>query len=218
MFAGAQPASKRLQKHQFGVGYSPKTINNHLGVLHRLFEKAIEYEYIERNPVTKRAWMRGDKTVEEGRPWWTPEEEARAFATLATASAPLRCVPWRGSEPCLRLAILTQLVTGIRFGELRALRKEDLDLRAPGLHIRRSQTRRTISTPKNGKARFQVLPRGLADELKVWMMKTSRQLLFLSERGFPLPNNTLNRAYSKLAEQAAVRATGRATRRGRATR
>lgn len=102
----------------------------------------------------------------------------------------------------MRLAILTQVVTGIRFGELRALRKEDLDLRASGLHIRRSQTRRTISTPKNGKARFQVLPRGLADELKVWMMKTSGQLLFPSERGLPLPNNTLNRAYTKLAEEA----------------
>ncbi|MCA9633621.1 MAG: tyrosine-type recombinase/integrase [Myxococcales bacterium] len=105
----------------------------------------------------------------------------------------------------MRLAILTQLITGIRFGELRALRKEDLDLHAPGLHIRRSQTRRTISTPKNGKARFQVLPRGLADELKVWMMKTSGQLLFPSERGLPLPNNTLNRAYTKLAEEAGVR-------------
>jgi hypothetical protein len=36
-------AAKMQAKHQFDKGYSPKTINNHLAVLHRLFEKAIEY-------------------------------------------------------------------------------------------------------------------------------------------------------------------------------
>jgi hypothetical protein len=69
-------------KHQFGKGYSPKTINNHLAVLHRLFEKAIEYDIIEKNPVTKRTWFRRDRTAEDSREWWTPAEEEKAMALL----------------------------------------------------------------------------------------------------------------------------------------
>jgi integrase len=107
--------------------------------------------------------------------------------------------------PRIALPILVQLVTGIRFSELRALRKEDLDLRVPGLWIRRSQARKVVSTPKNKKARFQVLPRDLAEQLRAFMLKTEGQLLFPAELGLPLSNNTFNRAYSRLATEARVR-------------
>lgn len=91
---------------------------------------------------------------------------------------------------------------GSRDGQLR---KEDLDLQVPGLWIRRSQARKVISTPKNRKARFQVLPRALAEHLRVWMLRTEGQLLFPAESGCPLPNNTLNRAYTRLALEAGAK-------------
>jgi integrase len=102
---------------------------------------------------------------------------------------------WKGKEPAARLAILAQVVTGIRFSELRALEKRDLDLKTPGLWIRRSMARKTVGTPKNKRARFQVIPRGLADELREWMLRTDGQLLFPGKAGGPLANNSLNRIY-----------------------
>ena len=75
-------ATKRRAKHQYGVGYSAKTINNHLSVLHRIFEKAIEYGIVDKNPVTKKAWLKRETTPEESENWWSPDEELAAIAKL----------------------------------------------------------------------------------------------------------------------------------------
>ena len=189
-------AHLRSKRHQFGLGLSAKTVNNVLSVLHRILEKGIEYGHLERNPVTRRSWLKPETTPEESRPWWTPEEEAKAFAVLGS---------WRDSQPLFHIIITVQLLTGVRFSELRALRKEDLDLHAPGLWVRRAQARNEVTTPKNKRARFQVIPRALAHELQPWLLRSEGQLLFPGLRGGPLPNNTLNRALGRLAEQAGVR-------------
>ncbi|MFH0899237.1 MAG: site-specific integrase [Pseudomonadota bacterium] len=190
-------AAKRKEHHQFGEGYSPKTINNHLAVLHRVFNKAIEYGIVEKNPVGKTAWMRSDKTAEEGREWWTPDEEAKAIAIL---------MGWRDRDPLAYLALTAQIVVGMRFSELRALEKRDLDLQVPGLWIRRAIARKQVSTPKNKKARFHVIPRDLAEELRRWMLRTDGQQLFPDPRGDrPLSNKILNRWYRELAAEAGVR-------------
>lgn len=189
-------AEKAHAKHARGIGYSLKTVNNHLSVLHRMFEKAIEYGFVEKNPVSKKAWVRSDQTAEDGRPWWTPEEEANAVAVLEQ---------WCEKEPAIGLPLLTQLVTGVRFCELRALQKQDLDIQASGIWIRRAQPLNVISTPKNGRSRFQVLPPQLTECLRVWMLKTEGQLLFPARSGCPLSNNPVNRAYARLAKEACVR-------------
>ena len=155
-------ATKRAQKHQCGEGYSAATINNHLSVLHRIFDKAIEYEVIEHNPVRAKAWLSKDTTPEEGRAWWIPEEETKAVVVLEG---------WRTTRPAERLTVLTQLIVGVRFSELRAFEKGELDLTAPGLWVRRSVARKTVGTTKNKKARFQVIPRDLAEELRAWMLR-----------------------------------------------
>jgi len=189
-------AGKRREHHQFGEGYSPKTINNHLAVLHRIAAKAIEYSIIEKNPVTPSSWMRRDRTAEESREWWTPAEEDKAVAAL---------VGWRDKDPRAYLALLVQILLGLRFSELRALEKRDLDLQTPGLWIRRSQARKVVSTPKNKKARFHVVPRDLADELRQFMLRTEGQLLFPDPRGGVLSNKVLNKWYRQLANAAGVR-------------
>jgi len=187
-------SKKRKQRHQYGTGYSAKSINNMLSVLHRVFDKAIEYSMIEHNPVTTRSWMKVDSS-ESSRPWWTPDEEAKAFAVLES---------WKESDPTARITILTQLMTGIRFSELRALRKEDLDLQIPALHIRRSQARRMVGPTKNKKARIQVIPQALADELREHMLRIPGQLLFPGRTGGALANNVLNRLYTKLCDEAEI--------------
>jgi integrase len=190
-------ASKMQAKHQYGKGYSPKTINNHIAVLHRLFEKAIEYEIIEKNPVTKRTWFRRDRTAEDSREWWTPAEEEKAMALLLGS--------WHERDLQASVTLTTQLLLGLRFSEVRALEKKDLDLQAPGIWIRRSQARKIVSTPKNKRARFHVIPRALADELRKFLLRTEDQLLFPDPRGGVLSNKVLNRWYRDLAKEAGVR-------------
>lgn len=102
-------ALKSKQKHRSGAGYCSSAINNHLSVLNRLLKKAVEYGYVEKSVVVPGAWMRPDKTVEESSNWWTPTEQAQVLSVLES---------WRQSDPLMRLAILIQLVTGIRFCEL----------------------------------------------------------------------------------------------------
>jgi integrase len=104
-----------------------------------------------------------------------------------------------------RLVILTQVITGLRFSEIRALEKRDLDLNVLGLWVRRSMARKTVGTPKNKKARFQVIPKGLTQELRVYMLRTQVQRLFPGKKGGPLSNNSLNRWYRQLAEEANIR-------------
>ena len=98
--------------------------------------------------------------------WWTPDDEVAAINTL-------EC--WRESRALERIVILTQLIVGIRFSELRALEKRDLDFKVPGIWVRRSQARKEIGTPKNRKARFQVIPKALAKELQEWMLRIEGQ-------------------------------------------
>ncbi|WP_243336973.1 tyrosine-type recombinase/integrase [Anaeromyxobacter soli] len=190
-------ALKRQQEHQYGVGYGAHTINNHVSVLRRIFQKAVEYKHVPTNPITPSAWLKAETTPEESRAWWTPAEEAKAMALLRES--------WRARHPERYMPLLVQLVVGIRFGELRALEKQDLDLSAPGPWVRRSMARKAITTPKNRRARFHVIPRGVADELKVWMFKVEGQLLFPGPDGGPLANNSLNRWYRELSREAGVR-------------
>jgi len=44
-----------------------------------------------------------------------------------------------------------------------------------------------------------------AGALREWMLKTDGQLLFPGVRGGPLPNNSVNRWYRRLADEADIR-------------
>jgi integrase len=115
-------AQKRQQKHQYGSGYSAHAVNNHLSVLRRIMEKAVEYGHVAANPIRPTTWLKRETTPEESRAWWTPAEEAKAMAHLRTI--------WRVGRPERYMPLLVQLMVGMRFGEVRALEKRDLDLTA----------------------------------------------------------------------------------------
>lgn len=189
-------AAKRKQKHQYGAGYRPATINNHLSVLHRIMAKALENGLVASNPVRPSAWMKKEHGPEGGRRWLS-------FDDLAKLTAHLRG-RWREAEPDRYTALMTLLTLGIRFGELRALHKEDLDLPGARLVVRRSRARKTVTTPKNGETRAHALPPGLVTDLKAWMLRTEGQLLFPGPDGGHLANNSLNRWIRQLCAEAGV--------------
>jgi integrase len=190
-------AAKRQEEHQYGTGYSGKALNNHVGTLSRILRKAVDYGLIEKSPITRGAWSKKERTPEDGgRAWWTPSEEERAVASLDA---------WRATDPLARMAILTSLVIGCRFSELRSLEKSDIDFQAPGIWIRRSQARKKIGPPKSKRSRFQPIPRVLADELREFMLRIQGQRLFPGRKGGPLANNMINRWFAKLCAEAKIR-------------
>jgi integrase len=189
---------KRQQKHQYGIGYS--AINSHLCVLNRIFQKAMEYGHVSASPVLPTAWLRREKTPEDSTNWWTADEEDKAFTHLWNV--------WRSLKPRRYMPLMVQLVTGIHVGELRVLRRMDLELEAntPGIWIRRSMARKKISTPKNGHTRFVPIPRDFVEEVRAWAsLREPEALLFPGEHGGPLRNNVVNRWFAALCEEAGVR-------------
>lgn len=190
-------AKKAKEKHQFGTGYSASAINSQLSVLNRIFKKAVEYGLADASPVKPTAWRRREQTPEDHQNYWTPEEEAKAFSVLAS---------WVDDGRPMALAMMTQLITGIRVGELRVLQPRDLDFNTPGIQIRRSMARNTVRTPKNGHARFAPIPRDLAEKLRHHAEgREPDALLFPAKGGGPVRNNVINRGWAKLSEEAGVR-------------
>src|SRR5262249_3336377 len=109
------------------------TINNHLAVLSRLLRIAEEWEFIVRAPRVRLL-----RIPEPEFSFLDFDETERLLAALD--------LRWR---PC----VLFALRTGLRQGEIRALRWEDLDLRSHKIFVRRAAWNDHIGTPKGGRAR-----------------------------------------------------------------
>ena len=130
--------------------YAPKTVNNALTVLRKMLCVAVEWDHLDHVPAVR--WLR----VPPQRFDFLDFEEA---SRLVAASA-----EWRPM-------IVTAMKTGLRLGELLALRWEDVDLVAGRLVVRQNFSRGRLTTPKNGRER-QV---PLSDELVV-VLKAHRHL------------------------------------------
>ncbi|MBI3129508.1 MAG: site-specific integrase [Candidatus Tectomicrobia bacterium] len=114
-------------------GLSPKTVNNHLAVLGRMLRIARRWELTERVP--------------DIAPLKLPPQEFR-FLDSEEADRLIEA-----TDPDWKPMITLALRTGLRLGELRALKWEDVDLKGGRLMVRRAAWRNTIGTPKSGHAR-----------------------------------------------------------------
>jgi integrase len=123
-----------------------KSINNQLTVLRKILSTAVEWGVIVAVPQVK--WL---KTPVPEFDFLTFDE---AFRLIAAASK-----EWRN-------AIAVALRTGLRQGELRALRWSDVDLEHGRIIVRRAVWRDVISTPKNGRQREVPLSQQAADALR----------------------------------------------------
>ncbi len=116
-----------------GEPTSPKTINNRLTVLRRMLSLAHEYEMIPAVPKVK--WLK------------VPQAKFRFFsfeeAELVLDKA----------EPEWRPMLLVAMRTGLRRGELLALRWEDVDLTHGRIVVNRSVWKGQEGTPKGGRSR-----------------------------------------------------------------
>lgn len=110
-----------------------KSINNHLTVLRKILSTAVEWHMLPSVPQIK--WLR---TPPPEFDFLTFEESARLIAAAERE--------WRAT-------IMFAIRTGLRQGELRALRWVDVDLDGGRIVVRRAAWRSIVSTPKNGRTR-----------------------------------------------------------------
>lgn len=148
-------------------GLSPKSINNHLTVLRRMLAIAVEWGKIDHVPPIK--WLK----VPDPEFDFLDFEEARRLVQSASGE-------WG-------TMVLLGVKTGLRQGEILALRWGDVDLVGGRLVVRRSIVRGVVGTPKSGRSRE--VP--LSDEM-LKALKAHRHL-----RGELVFSNGEGRAFTK---------------------
>lgn len=179
-------------------GYSPSMIDAATRVLSAAYREAMGLEIVSTNPVahTKR-----------------PDIQKRAVTvwTVKEVQAVLHVL--RDSPMWHALYRLT-ITTGIRPGELRALRWTDIDLPKRTMTIQRTMTRdddyRVIvgTSTKTGSSRIIALSPSATDALQVWRdaqkVVTLDGYVFTRSDGQWLPHTVWQRFHAKLCRKAKV--------------
>lgn len=114
------------------------SVANGLGLLRRMLSVARRWDLIEEVPEINVRKPKPDRIEDEA--WLTLEECDRLLAA---------------ARPGARTVVLFGIRTGLRFGELRALRWQDVDLVGRRLYVRRAYDDRLhkIGPPKSGRSR-----------------------------------------------------------------
>lgn len=119
-------------------GQSVKSTLNYLGLLHGIFEYALREEWVATNPCKLAAKPRADDT--------DPDIH---YLDTADLEALIRAVPTDDLGRVEAVMYLTAATTGMRQGELLALRWSDVDWSARRVRVRRNFVRGEYGTPKS---------------------------------------------------------------------
>jgi integrase len=167
---------ERFKARQLKSDLRPKTINNHLAVLSKMLRVAEAWEYIAAAPKVK--LLKAAK----------PEMRFLEFDEAA------RLI--RVAEPGLeRMLIRTALRTGLRIGELLALRWDDVDFERRQIHVRRNYVRGHIDTPKSGRDRVVPMTADLYDALRRYRHLRGPLVFCNSDGSFLTDNQTKHYLY-----------------------
>lgn len=184
---------------------SPSVLQSARTILSGAYREAIRLGQVTTNPVTG---VKVPPRERVDRPLW---DATQIRAVLAQASGDLLMHAW----------YLLALTTGMRPGELRALRWEDIDLDRGVVTVRRSMTRdarfRQVvgSTTKTGRARSVAIPDVTATALRLLRDDQDRRrkamarwadapVVFDRGDGHPVPQQTLHNRHVAMCEAAKV--------------
>ena len=186
--------------HMSRTGRSTKTILNALGILHSIFEYARREGWVTVNPCTlvdKPRAAEGDPDIR----FLEPEE----------IEALLRGVPDDDLGRVERRMYLAATMTGMRQGELLALRWRDIDWPARRVRVRRNYVRGEFGTPKSKRSSRSVpLADRLAGELDRLHQETSYrhddELVFAHPHtGKPIDRSRLLKRFKAALRRGEVR-------------
>ncbi|MBA3409056.1 MAG: site-specific integrase [Solirubrobacterales bacterium] len=179
-------------------GLAVKTIANHLTFAHGVFAFALKRGMIQANPVA---------AVE--RPTSAPVDADFRYLDREQLEALLRAVPDDTLGATDRALYLTAALTGLRQGELAALRWRDVDWSAGVIRVRRNFTRGEWGTPKSRRS-TRAVP--LADRLAAELDRHFQRSAFQSDDHLVLGHPHTGKPYdaSRMRERfyGAMRSAG----------
>ena len=146
---------------KMGHGLNPKTINNHLIVLNKMLRTAVEWGFIAAFPVIRKL-----RTAE-------PPFDFLDFAESAALVA--HC------DGAVKRQVILILNTGLRIGEVCALRWSDVDIRRGQLIIRHGSFKKQLHTPKSGRKR--IIPLNAVAMEALLGQRHPRQFVFCGIKG-----------------------------------
>jgi integrase len=142
--------------------------------------------------------------VRSGRPLATRQRHEH---DEVRGSAAKRLLDTAKAEPEWHVMIMTGLRTGLRIGELRALRWEDVDLVAGRLTVRRAVAKNDVGTPKSGRKRTIELGHEIQAGLKKDRHLRS-ELVFCCDDGLMLTENECKHPMRRACKRAGLRLIG----------
>lgn len=168
--------------HLVEAGYAPRTVDHIHDVLSAVLRTAVDWGHLRDNPA---AGVRLPK-LRDVRPKWV--------LTTGQAAALLERLP-----PLPRALTGLALLSGLRRGELFALRWRDLDEEGRVLHVREAVYEGTFGTPKTDAGVRQIpLSNALSGLVAEWRNHSQQAepgaLVFATRSAKPIsPNNVLRR-------------------------
>jgi integrase len=201
---------RRLIDRMEREGKSPKMIRNVVGTLPSVLGIAVDRRILDRNPCDA-IELPAVAPATEIR--FLTRAELERVLTAAPPDAPDPAVTQaeRDQWPVTRLLVLTAAMTGMRLGELRALRWQALDFGAMKVRVRYSYVRGQFGTPKSRRSvRAIPLTSRLVRELDehhrqtVWNQDADLVLAH-PHTGRPLDDTKLLRHFKAALRRADVR-------------
>jgi integrase len=180
-------------------GLSAKTTGHIVGLLHSIYEHAI-----------RRGWTTENPCRYVDRPVVRRDNLDIRFLEPAEIEALLRAVPDNDYGRVHRALYLAAVMTGMRQGELLALRWMDVDWSAQRIRVRRNLVRHDFGTPKSNRGRSIPLADRLGGELDRLHQATAypadEDLVFANPHtGRPMNGNAVLKSYQRALESAGVR-------------
>jgi integrase len=172
-------------------GHATATIRGVRATFSTVLEAAVEQQYLEKNPAHG-IRLRETDTKKERR-FYSPGEIRKLLTELA--------------EPC-RTVVLLAVLTGMRIGEILALRWKRVDLQCGTIKVAETFSDGQFGPPKTRSSR-RVLPvsSSLGRELEAHRSRSlrtsSEDLVFSTSKGTPLnPKNLYNRELAPACDRA----------------
>ena len=188
-------------------GYAGSTLHSVRVTIAKVLQTAVDNGYLERNPA--HGIKIGDQGVNTQRVFLDPSQVQRLLVVLP--------------EPC-RTVVLTAALTGMRIGEILALRWTRLDFQRSTIEVSETYSDGQFGTPKTRSSR-RVIPMSLSlrEALEVHgatcTLRAPQDLVFSTTKGTPLsPKNLYNRALAPACDKLGLpRVSWHSFRHGNAT-